>query len=83
MIWDLSPEAVLRQFNRVASFATFREPEATLDSKMTDLGLDSLDRVELLMELEEYYECEFDDEELDNCKTVGDFVNLVIQRKIK
>ena len=37
-----------------------------------DLGADSLDVVELLMAIEDEFEVEIPDEEIENIKTIGD-----------
>lgn len=51
------------------------EAEITIDAKIVeDLGLDSLDVVELAMGLEEKYHVEFDDERAERAITVGDLV---------
>ncbi len=42
-----------------------------------DLGADSLDLVELIMALEEEFDIEMPDGEIDNIKTVGDAVNFL------
>ena len=42
-----------------------------------DLCVDSLDAVELCMELEEEFEISIDEEDIQKCKTVGDLVKLV------
>lgn len=42
-----------------------------------DLRLDSLDRVELTMGLEEFFDIEIDDEKADRVLTVKDAVELV------
>lgn len=42
-----------------------------------DLNFDELDRIELIMELEEHYEIEIDDEKVEAAVTVGDVVDLV------
>lgn len=39
---------------------------------LKDLGLDSLDVVEMCLELEEKFDIQFDTEELSNFKTIGD-----------
>jgi acyl carrier protein len=41
-------------------------------SFVDDLGADSLDTVELVMALEEDFECEIPDEEAEKLRTVGD-----------
>jgi acyl carrier protein len=54
------------------------KPEATIAD---DLGIDSLDAVELVMALEEEYGIKIPDEELGNMETVGDIVNCVEKYK--
>ena len=46
-------------------------------SFMDDLGADSLDTVELIMELEEEFGLEIPDEEAEKLTTVGDAVNYI------
>lgn len=53
------------------------DPAAELKS----LGLDSLDLVELIMDIEENYGVEFENEELIEFKTVGD-VLAAIEKKL-
>ena len=42
-----------------------------------DLGADSLDVVDLVMSIEEEFDLEFPDEEVENIKTVGDIVKYI------
>jgi acyl carrier protein len=49
-------------------------PEKTL---LTDLAMDSLDCVEMVMELEDRFEIEISDEEAEKCQTVQDVISLV------
>lgn len=42
-----------------------------------DLGADSLDVVDLLMSIEDEFEIEIPDGEIDNIKTVGDLVSYI------
>ena len=52
--------------------------KVTFDADLVqDLGMDSLDTVEVTMSLEERYEVEIDDSELEDVSTVGDAVGLV------
>jgi acyl carrier protein len=46
-------------------------------SFVDDLGADSLDTVELVMALEEEFECEIPDEESTNITTVQEAINYV------
>lgn len=54
------------------------EEAVTMDASITaDLGADSLDVVDLVMSLEEEFDCEIPDEEIENIKTVGDIVKYI------
>lgn len=49
-------------------------PEASI---VDDLGADSLDVVDLVMSLEEEFDIEIPDEDVENMKTVGDIVKYI------
>lgn len=42
-----------------------------------DLGADSLDAVELVMAVEEEFDCELDDETAQNIRKIGDIVKYI------
>ena len=71
MIFDKIKKAIAEQTgideNSITLEATFRE----------DLNIDSIDLVELIMQLEEEYDIEFDDDQAESLKTVGDVVNYL------
>lgn len=46
-------------------------------SFITDLGADSLDTVELVMELEDEFDLSIPDEEAEKIKTVGDAIKFI------
>ena len=48
-----------------------------LESSLTDLGLDSLDKAEIMIEIEDAFGFEFDEEEMFDVKTVQDLLNLI------
>lgn len=50
----------------------------TKDTSFQDLGLDSLELVELSMEVEKEYSVTLDNEKLNSVKTVGEFMDLVV-----
>lgn len=54
--------------------------ELTLDSSFRDLGIDSLDLVDLVFALEEEIGTEFEDEELLSIKTVKDLLTLIDEK---
>jgi len=55
-----------------------KEEEVALEAHFVDdLGADSLDTVELVMALEEEFECEIPDEEAEKLTTVGQAVDYI------
>lgn len=50
-------------------------------SFVDDLGADSLDTVELVMALEEEFECEIPDEQAEKITTVQQAVNFILANK--
>ncbi|AEH53158.1 acyl carrier protein [Heyndrickxia coagulans] len=69
-------------FERVTKIIVDRlgveESKVTLEAKFKeDLGADSLDVVELVMELEDEFGMEISDEDAEKIVTVGDAVNYI------
>lgn len=62
----------------IAEQLSLREDDIHLTSNFVDnLGADSLDIVELIMEMEEEFDLEIPDEEVEKMLTVGDVVNYI------
>ncbi|WP_291641777.1 acyl carrier protein [Clostridium sp.] len=62
----------------IASQLSIDEEEIKMESSfMNNLGADSLDIVELIMALEEEYEIEIPDEDVEKITTVGDVVEYI------
>ncbi len=62
----------------IASQLGIDEEEIKMESSfMNNLGADSLDIVELIMALEEKYDIEIPDEDVEKIVTVGDIVEYV------
>lgn len=55
--------------------------EVVLEVKLSDLGADSLDNVELMMELEKEFDVKIPDNDLEKIITVGDAIDYI--EKIK
>lgn len=57
----------------------FGVQEEKVNEEMTfeDLGADSLDVVELVMELEDHFNIQFDDEKIEELNTIGDSVKYI------
>jgi acyl carrier protein len=62
--------------------AVTRELLAPTASFVDDVGVDSLDRVELMMALEEEFGVSIPDDELEKIQTVGDAIDLLAKRKL-
>jgi len=62
----------------VADF--FKKPEDEINEDMDffdDLGADSLDSIELVLEIEKRVDIELTDEDIDSIRTVKDLIQLV------
>lgn len=58
------------------------EDDITMESKLAeDLGADSLDVVDLIMAIEDEFEVEVLDEDIEKVVTVGDIVNYVSENR--
>ncbi len=70
--------------NIVAEQLGVKEDEVTSDASFVDdLGADSLDTVELVMALEEEFECEIPDEEAEKITTVQQAIDYIKERQDK
>lgn len=69
----------LEQIKKIlAEQFSMNEDDITMDTSFTeDIGADSLDLVELVMALEQEFDLEIDDEEVEKIKTVGDAVRYI------
>lgn len=71
MVFDKIKDIIVEQLD-------VEEDAVTMESSITeDLGADSLDVVDLVMSIEESFDVEIPDEEVENIKTVGDIVKYI------
>ena len=62
----------------IAKNLSVSEDKVTMESDfVNDLGADSIDLVEIYMDLEDEFEMSIPDQELPNIKTVGDLVKFI------
>ena len=71
MVFEKIKNILAEQFNA-------DEDEMTMETNIAkDLGADSLDVVELLMSIEDEFEVEIPDEEIENIKTIVDLTDYI------
>lgn len=71
MVFDKIKDIIVEQLD-------VEEDAVTMEVSITDdLGADSLDVVDLVMSIEESFDVEIPDEEVENIKTVGDIVKYI------
>lgn len=71
MVFDKIKDIIVEQLD-------VEEDAVTMEASITeDLGADSLDVVDLVMSIEESFNVEIPDEEVENIKTVGDIVKYI------
>lgn len=71
MVFDKIKDIIVEQLD-------VEEDAVTMEASITeDLGADSLDVVDLVMSIEESFDVEIPDEEVENIKTVGGIVKYI------
>lgn len=71
MVFDKIKDIIVEQLD-------VEEDAVTMEASITeDLGADSLDVADLVMSIEESFDVEIPDEEVENIKTVGDIVKYI------
>lgn len=71
MVFDKIKDIIVEQLD-------VEEDAVTMEASITeDLGADSLDVVDLVMSIEESFDVEIPDEEVENIKTVSDIVKYI------
>ena len=70
------------EFKKIISGKVKDVDSITMESSLKDLGLDSLDLLEIVTDGEEVLNVRFEDDELLSFKTIGDVVNCA-QNKLK
>ncbi len=68
----------------IAEQMSIGEDEITMETSFTeDLGADSLDIFQIISELEENFDIEFENDDAENIKTVGDAVDYIKKAQSK
>jgi len=79
----LSGEDIQKKvFKLVSEHLAVDEAKITAEAKFgEDLGADSLDTVELVMVLEDEFDCEIPDEDAEKITTVGDAISYIEKKQ--
>lgn len=79
---ELSLSIENRVINILAAEGNAGEHEITIQSDLrNDIGLESIDTINIMFELEDEFNIEISDQDMENVKTVGDIVTFV-QNKV-
>jgi len=78
----LTAEEIEREVIRIIAGKVDMEPaQVTRDRAfMNDLPMDSLDRIEIIMDLEERFDLNIEEEEADRIKTVGEAIDHIVAK---
>ncbi len=75
-----TPDEAFQEISEILTRSHAQGKEVTLETRIAeDLGADSLDTIELVMELEKHFGCTISDGDAQQIKTVGDIVNTVVR----
>jgi acyl carrier protein len=63
----------------ITSYTGQNPDEVTRETKLREMGMDSLDMVEILMDAEDEWNISISDEDAENLVTIGDAEKLIMQ----
>ena len=78
---DLDRELAASVCARVAELLSRDHDAITVDAQLRDLAIDSIDLIEVAIDLQEEYEVWFDETDLAEIDTIGDLVGLIGRRR--
>ena len=80
MATKTSPQDIEKKIKESLAEFGADEDTVTRDATLEDIDVDSLDLVELTQIIEDTYEIDLENKDFENVKTVGDVVDLVVER---
>ena len=64
----------------ISNHLNISETEINDETQLTQIGADSLDKIEIVMLIEEKFDVNIDDTEVENVKTFEELVDLVTKK---
>ena len=77
----MEKEEIKRRIIELVETKSDENAQITDDKPLKELGLDSLDCIELMIDVEREFDVEIPDEKSENVRTIEDVVNIVIDHK--
>jgi acyl carrier protein len=77
----MEKEEIKRKIIELVETKSDENAQITDDKPLKELGLDSLDCIELMIDVEREFDVEIPDEKSENVRTIEDVVNIVIEHK--
>lgn len=77
MVDRITKESIFERLRLVMKHHDERNPIKLTDRLTKDLGFDSLELLELVMEIETVFKVEFDDDDVEKVSTIEDLVTLI------
>ena len=77
---ELLDSDILKDLNIILSKKS--KEKITINSDLKSLGIDSLDTLDLVIEIEKKYNITLNDEKISQIKTVNDIVKLIKESRI-
>lgn len=67
----------LLDINHLLMYVDIQKESISESTDLQSLFIDSLDLLEIVMDFEDKYNIDFNDDKLDNLNTVGDFIDIL------
>lgn len=80
MLWA-SAQAVGSLTKQIEATLAISGGSISADTNFSDLGIDSFDMVEMIMEIEEEFDISIPDEDATPIQTVGEAVRYIVERR--
>lgn len=63
--------------NHLLMYVDIQKEAITEETELHSLYIDSLDLIEIIMDFEDYFKVDIDDDKIDNINTVGQYIDIL------